>query len=87
MSSTRSDQIIWLDALEGDFDEAVRHLELVIHHPSLQQFSSLLFKAKDKIRSIVSAFAQLIHKSQSVLQSNCKLEVSSTWHLYPQPLV
>ena len=76
MSSTRSAQIIWLDALESDFDEAVRHLELLIHHPSLQQFSSILLKAKDKIRSIVAAFAQLIHKSQSVLQSNCKLEVS-----------
>ena len=76
MNSTRSDQIVWLDALEGEFDETVRNLELVIHHPSLQQFSSILLKAKDKIRSVVSAFAQLIHKSQSVLQSNCKLEVS-----------
>lgn len=79
MTSTRSDQIVWLDALEGDFDEAVRHLELLIHHPSLQQYSSILLKAKDKIKSIVSAFAQLIHKSQSVLQSNCKLEVSQDY--------
>jgi len=76
MSSARSDQIVWLDALEGEFDEAVRSLELVLYHPSLQQFSSILLNAKDKIRSIVSAFVQLIHKSQSVLQSNCKLEVS-----------
>ena len=76
MSSRRSDQIIWLDTLEGDFDEAVRHLELTLNDPALQQFSSILVKSKDKIRTIVGAFTQLIHKSQSVLQSNCKLEVS-----------
>jgi len=75
MSSSRSDQIIWLDTLESDFDDAVRHLELTFNDPSLRQFASTLVNAKDKIRTIVGAFTQLIHKSQSVLQSNCKLEV------------
>jgi len=87
MSSHRSDQIIWLDTLEGDFDDAVRHLELTLNDPALQQFSSILIKAKDKIRTIVGAFTQLIHKSQSVLQSNCKLEVLSVFVVTVQYLI
>uniref|UniRef100_A0A914YUC0 PDZ domain-containing protein n=1 Tax=Panagrolaimus superbus TaxID=310955 RepID=A0A914YUC0_9BILA len=65
--------LTWLDALEKDFDKAFVDLDLLIGEVDTDQ-SEITYEARQKMTSLSSCFAQLIHKSQSLFQKNVKLE-------------
>uniref|UniRef100_A0AC34G086 PDZ domain-containing protein n=1 Tax=Panagrolaimus sp. ES5 TaxID=591445 RepID=A0AC34G086_9BILA len=73
-SFQRSSPVLtWLDALEKDFDKAFVDLDLLIGEVDTDQ-SEITYEARQKMTSLSSCFAQLIHKSQSLFQKNVKLE-------------
>uniref|UniRef100_A0AC34QVQ0 PDZ domain-containing protein n=1 Tax=Panagrolaimus sp. JU765 TaxID=591449 RepID=A0AC34QVQ0_9BILA len=63
----------WLDALEKDFDKAFVDLDLLLGEVDTDQ-AELVFEARQKMTSISSCFAQLVHKSQALSFRNTKLE-------------
>lgn len=63
----------WLDALEKDFDKAFVDLDILFGEVDADQ-AELVFEARQKMTSISSCFAQLVHKSQALSLKNTKLE-------------
>lgn len=64
----------WLDTLEKEFDKAFVDVDLLFNEFDEDQID-LIEECRDKIREMCSAWAQLVHKSQTIFQVNCKLEV------------
>ena len=66
----------WMDDLEKEFDKAFVDLDLILGEVDddkpHDQFS---FEKQHKLAKLSATFAQLIHKVQSVSQSNAWLEV------------
>ena len=65
----------WLDTLEKEFDKSFVDLDLLLNDLDPDQ-SDIIDSCRDKMKELSSAWAQLLHKSQTIFQTNCKLEVS-----------
>ncbi|EDO46649.1 predicted protein [Nematostella vectensis] len=63
----------WLDLLEKEFDKAFVDLDLLLGEIDPDQ-SEITYDGRQKMTQLSSAFAQLVHKSQTIFQSNAKLE-------------
>jgi len=64
----------WLDILEKEFDKAFVDLDLLMGEIDPDQ-SDITYDGRGKLTALSAAFAQLCHKSQTIFQSNAKLEV------------
>lgn len=64
----------WLDILEKEFDKAFVDLDLLLGEIDPDQ-CELTYDGRQKMTALSAAFAQLCHKSQTVFQSNAKIEV------------
>ncbi len=65
----------WLDILEKEFDKTFVDLDLLLGEIDQDQ-SELTDEGRAKMTILSSCFAQLIHKVQTISQSNAKLEVN-----------
>ncbi|XP_062610062.1 Golgi-associated PDZ and coiled-coil motif-containing protein-like [Saccostrea cucullata] len=63
----------WLDILEKEFDKAFVDLDLLLGEIDPDQ-CELTYDGRQKMTALSAAFAQLCHKSQTVFQSNAKIE-------------
>ena len=80
----------WLDTLEKEFDKAYVDLDLSfvdilndydngdLVEESLADFVD---NWREQLKLMSSAWAQLVHKSQTIFQVNCKLEVNTNFSL------
>src|SRR5689334_13866559 len=64
----------WLDALEKEFDKSFVDLDLLLGEIDSDQ-AEITTEGRQKMTALSSAFAQLIHKVQTIFQNNVKLEV------------
>lgn len=64
----------WLDILEKEFDKAFVDLDLLLGEIDQDQ-SEITDDGRSKMTVLSSCFAQLAHKSQTIIQANAKLEV------------
>jgi golgi-associated PDZ and coiled-coil motif-containing protein len=83
MSSVVVASFRWLDSLEKEFDKACVDVDLLLNEIladadngdfSDEHLSDFADNVKDKFRVMASSWAQLVHKSQTIFQVNCKLE-------------
>lgn len=84
MSNTVTASFKWLEVLEKEFDNSYVHIDLMLNELVKEAESSdilddtmsdLIGNLHDKVNIMCSAWAQLVHKSQTIFQTNCKLEV------------
>lgn len=84
MSTVGVASLKWLDTLEKDFDKSYVDLEILLsdlandfENGDLIEDNIMDFieQTRDKVKSMCSSWAQLVHKSQTIFQVNCKLEV------------
>ena len=77
-SSLGSSSLHWLELLEGEFDRLFRELRLDLSALlSMEDGPSTVAQGmKGSVGALASVFAQLVHKSRTVFQTSCKLEVS-----------
>lgn len=84
MSNTSTAAFRWLDVLEKEFDNAFVDVDLMLNelqndadNGDLMEDSvgEFIDNTRDRIKIMCSAWAQLVHKSQTIFQTNCKLEV------------
>ena len=66
----------WLDLLEKEFDKYFVDVDLLLGDIDPDQ-SELTINGREKMTHLSSAFAQLVHKAQTIFQANAKLEVGS----------
>lgn len=64
----------WLEALEKEFDKAFVDLDLLLGEVDTDQ-ADITYEGRQKMTALSSAFAQLVHKAQTVFQNNAKYEV------------
>lgn len=65
----------WLDLLEKEFDKSYVDLNLIFHDMIDSDQEDLYEIAKDKLSDLSHSWSQLVHKTQTIFQINCKLEV------------
>ena len=74
----------WLDTLENEYDKAYVDLEFYFNDLKNECDNGDLMdeiipefieNSREKLKNMSSAWAQLVHKSQTIFQINCKLEV------------
>ncbi|CAG9530066.1 unnamed protein product [Cercopithifilaria johnstoni] len=65
--------LVWLDALEKDFDKAFVDLDLLLGEIDSDQ-ADIMFESRQKMIALSSAFAQLVHKAQTIFQCNVRQE-------------
>ncbi|KAL3998050.1 Golgi-associated PDZ and coiled-coil motif-containing protein [Acanthocheilonema viteae] len=65
--------LVWLDALEKDFDKAFVDLDLLLGEIDSDQ-ADIIFESRQKMTALSSAFAQLVHKAQTIFQCNLRQE-------------
>lgn len=63
----------WLEILEKEFDKAFVDLDLLLGEVDPEQ-CEITYEGRQKMTALSAAFAQLCHKSQTIFQSNAKLE-------------
>ncbi|XP_052810295.1 Golgi-associated PDZ and coiled-coil motif-containing protein-like isoform X2 [Mya arenaria] len=63
----------WLEILEKEFDKAFVDLDLLLGEVDPDQ-CELTYDGRQKMTALSAAFAQLCHKSQTIFQTNAKLE-------------
>ncbi|RMZ95844.1 golgi-associated PDZ and coiled-coil motif-containing -like [Brachionus plicatilis] len=89
MSNVGIVSLAWLDTLEKDFDKSFVDLELLLNELANEfengdliedNLIDFVDKTRDKVKSMCCAWAQLVHKSQTVFQVNCKLEAQLVNH-------
>lgn len=68
----------WLDILEKEFDKSFVDVDLLLGEIDPDQ-AEITYEGRSKMTALSAAFAQLCHKSQTIFQSNAKLEV---WVLF-----
>ncbi|VDP05895.1 unnamed protein product [Soboliphyme baturini] len=73
-SGSRSTLLRWLEVLEKEFDKAFVDLDLILGEIDVDQME-LTFEGRLKMTALSASFAQLVHKSQAIFQSNLRLEV------------
>jgi hypothetical protein len=64
----------WIDTLEKEFDKAFVDLDLILSEMDPDQ-PELVDMGRDRMKEMSAAWAQLVHKTQTIFQTNCKLEV------------
>ena len=64
----------WIDLLEKEFDKAFVDLDLLLGEIDPDQ-SEITYDGRQKMTSLSSVFAQMVHKAQAIFQANAKLEV------------
>lgn len=83
MSSVSVASFRWLDALEKEFDTAFVGLDINLNEAlsdcengefSDESFNDFVFITRDKLTAMSSAWAQLVHKAQTIFEINCKQE-------------
>lgn len=83
MSSVAVASFRWLDMLEKEFDKAVIDFDLSLTDIQTESDNGDLIdetlyefieNSRDKLKAISTAWSQLVHKSQTIFQVNCKLE-------------
>ncbi|VDN58307.1 unnamed protein product [Dracunculus medinensis] len=65
--------LIWLEALEKDFDKAFVGLDILLGEIDSDQ-AEITFESRQKMTLLSSAFAQLVHKVQTIFHCNSRLE-------------
>ncbi|VDM98104.1 unnamed protein product [Thelazia callipaeda] len=65
--------LVWLDVLEKDFDKAFVDLDLLLGEIDVDQ-ADIMFESRQKMTALSSAFAQLVHKAQTIFQCNLRQE-------------
>ncbi|VDO26049.1 unnamed protein product [Onchocerca flexuosa] len=65
--------LVWLDALEKDFDKAFVDLDLLLGEIDSDQ-ADIMFESRQKMTALSGAFAQLVHKAQTIFQCNLRQE-------------
>uniref|UniRef100_A0A915CDM9 Golgi-associated PDZ and coiled-coil motif-containing protein n=1 Tax=Parascaris univalens TaxID=6257 RepID=A0A915CDM9_PARUN len=65
--------LVWLEALEKDFDKAFVDLDLLQGEIDSDQ-ADITFESRQKMTSLSGAFAQLVHKTQTIFHCNTRLE-------------
>jgi hypothetical protein len=65
----------WLDVLETEFDKAFVDIDLQLNDYDPDHFE-LIETCRERMQEMSTAWAQLVHKSQTIFQVNCKLEVN-----------
>ena len=68
----------WLDILEQEFDKAFVDIDMLFGEVDPEQ-AELTVDGRQRMTALSAAFAQLIHKYQTIFQSNAKLEVNTTY--------
>ncbi|CAB4008065.1 Golgi-associated PDZ and coiled-coil motif-containing -like [Paramuricea clavata] len=63
----------WIDLLEKEFDKAFVDLDLLLGEIDPDQ-SEITYDGRQKMTSLSSVFAQMVHKAQAIFQANAKLE-------------
>lgn len=63
----------WLQVLEKEFDTAFVDLDMLLGHVDEDQLE-LTFDGRTKMVALSAAFAQLVHKSSVIFESNTRLE-------------
>jgi hypothetical protein len=90
MSSVAFASFRWLDTLEKEFDKAFVDVDLMLNDLLNESengdlvddnVADFVDNSRDKIKLMSNAWAQLVHKSQTIFQINCKLEVSIVFTL------
>uniref|UniRef100_A0A1I7YMG9 Golgi-associated PDZ and coiled-coil motif-containing protein n=1 Tax=Steinernema glaseri TaxID=37863 RepID=A0A1I7YMG9_9BILA len=73
-----SASMVWLDALEKDFDKAFVDLDLLLGEIDSDQ-ADITYESRQKMTALSACFAQLVHKAQTIFQNNtrCEKEISS----------
>ncbi len=82
MSSVAVASFRWLDALEKEFDTAFVDADNLIESIQTDDSADLtdeiltdfIYSTKDKLSVMSSAWAQLVHKAQTIFEINCKQE-------------
>ncbi|TKR92492.1 hypothetical protein L596_007135 [Steinernema carpocapsae] len=76
--SANSASMIWLDALEKDFDKAFVDLDLLLGEIDSDQ-ADITYESRQKMTALSACFAQLVHKAQTIFQNNmrCEKEITS----------
>ncbi|CAL4215358.1 unnamed protein product, partial [Meganyctiphanes norvegica] len=66
----------WLDILEKEFDKTFVDLDIIIGEVDTYDVDETDFvpAARIRLEALSSCFAQLIHKAQTIFQTNAKLE-------------
>ena len=67
----------WLDILEQEFDKAFVDIDMLFGEVDPEQ-AELTVDGRQRMTALSAAFAQLIHKYQTIFQSNAKLEGNTT---------
>ena len=84
MSSVAVASFRWLDMLEKEFDKAVIDFDLSLNDIQAESdngdlldetLNEFVENSRDKLKTISTAWSQLVHKSQTIFQVNCKLEM------------
>lgn len=73
-SASTSSTLSWLEMLEKEFDKAFVDLDLILGEVDSDQIE-VTFEGRQKMTALSAAFAQLVHKAQTVFHSNARLEV------------
>lgn len=77
----------WLDMLESefdktiiDFDSSLTDIQNESDNGDLieENLADFIDNSREKLKTITTTWAQLVHKSQTIFQVNCKLEVFIT---------
>ena len=74
MSASVVSAFRWLEVLEKEFDKAFVDLDIVLGDAE-EDPMDLIEDARTKMSILSSCFAQLVHKAQTIFQSNAKYEV------------
>jgi hypothetical protein len=64
----------WIDTLEKEFDAAFVDLDSILTEVDTDQVD-LIDICRERMKNMSIAWAQLVHKTQTIFQTNCKLEV------------
>ena len=87
MSNAAIASFKWLDTLEKEFDKSFVDIDLLLNHIFVDSENGDLNEdnlvdsvenVRKKIKVMSQAWAQLVHKSQTIFQVNCKVEVLKT---------
>ncbi|XP_064461620.1 Golgi-associated PDZ and coiled-coil motif-containing protein-like [Ornithodoros turicata] len=71
--STATVAMRWLELLEKEFDRAYLDLDILLGEIDEEQ-CDIIYEGRRKMTALTSAFAQLCHKSQTVFETNERLE-------------
>ena len=70
----------WLEILENEFDKAFVDIDMLLGEIDTDQLE-ITCEGRNRMTALSAAFAQLCHKSQTIFQSNAKLEVRALYSI------